>query len=129
MNLIRAGRSLYLSETPGARPHLWFVLTDPYGNPPEIMAVMVRTPKRFTDETTILEVGDHPFIVHRSCVHFSSAARFTVASIMKMTVAGHCELRADMSTPLLARVRSGFRSSPFTVYAHKNYCANRWPAD
>ncbi len=126
MDSIGAGRSLYLSERPGANPHLWFVLTDPHGNPPKVVAVMVRTSKTFTDETVLLEKGDHPFIVHRSCVHFSSAQRFRVDSIMRRAADGHCDLRADMSAQLLTRVRNGLRASPFTVHAIRDYCIERW---
>jgi hypothetical protein len=126
MDLLRAGRSLYLSERPGAAPHLWLVLTDPHGNPPEVVLTMVRTRKRFTDDTVILNVGDHPFVKHESCVHYSDAQRFSVAAIMQRAAEGHCELRADMTSALLARVRQGLRDSPFTVYAIKDYCAGRW---
>lgn len=127
MHLVRAGSTLYLSEHPGANPHLWLVLTDPYGTPPEVVAVMVRTPKIFTDETVLLEVGDHPFIEHKSCVHFSSAQRFRVDAILMRAADGHCELRADMTKKLLARVRAGLLASPFTVYAVRDYCIRRWP--
>jgi hypothetical protein len=87
---------------------------------------MMRTPKTFTDETCILEVGDHPFVEHRSCVHYSTAQRFQVAAIMKRASDGHCDLRTDMSKKLLARVRLGLRESAFTINAVRDYCAGRW---
>ncbi len=127
MDLVRAGSTLYLSEFPGAKAHLWLVLTDPHGNPPEIVAVMVRTPKTFTDETCILNVGDHPFIEHKSSVHYSTAQRFRVAAILKRAKDGHCDLREDMPRKLLARVRSGLRESVYTVNAVRDYCVGHWP--
>jgi hypothetical protein len=127
MHLIAAGRSLYLSESPGAKSHLWFVLTEPHGNPPEVVVAMLRTPKRFTDETTILEVDDHPFVVRRSCVHFSSARRIAVATLGRLAASGRCDLRQDMSADLLRRIRAGLRASPFAVHAIRDYCADRWP--
>ncbi len=33
MNVIGAGKSLLLAEPPLNKPHLWFVLTEPEGNP------------------------------------------------------------------------------------------------
>ena len=127
MEIIGAGRSLYLTGFGANKPHLWFVLTDPYGNPPEVVVVMLRTPKRFTDDTVILEAGDHPFIVHRSCIHFSDARRVEGATLVRLAQRGRCELRRDMSTDLLDRIRAGLRASHFTVHAIKNYCADRWP--
>lgn len=34
MNVIRAGSALLLAEPPLFKPHLWFVLIDPQGQPP-----------------------------------------------------------------------------------------------
>ena len=63
MEIIRAGRSLLLSDP---KPHLWFVLTDPERKNDRVVAVMISTVKHYSDPTLILEVGDHPFIRHKS---------------------------------------------------------------
>jgi hypothetical protein len=126
MELVRAGRALLLRETPDAKPHLWFVLTDPDGIQPRVVAVMVRSARHFTDPTVVLTVGDHPFVRHESSVHYSSARRFTVQALQKAFGHGHCSLQADMSPTLLARVREGLMRSPFTVNVIREYCRDRF---
>jgi len=126
MELVRAGRALLLRETHDAKPHLWFVLTDPDGEPPRIVAVMVRSARRFTDPTLVLTIGDHPFVRHESSVHYSSARWFAVQALQKAFHDGHCSVQADMSPTLLARVREGLMKSPFTVNAVREYCGERF---
>jgi len=122
MNVIRAGSSLLLAEPPLYKPHLWFVLCDPLGKPPRVIAVMLRTVNRFTDPTLVLKKGDHPFIRHESAVHFSTARWFSINALVAAIGSGRCHLKEDMTGKLLARVRSGLKESPFTIHALRNEC-------
>lgn len=126
MEILRAGRTLLLRELPDSRPHLWLVLTDPAGTPPEVVAVMVRTATAFTDRTVVLSVGDHPFIRRPSSVHYSTATFFRVDAIQRAILRRQCHLREDMSPELLQRVRQGLLDSPFTVHAVRDYCRERF---
>lgn len=122
MNIIRAGSSLLLAEPPLFKPHLWFVLTDPEGKPPRVVAVMVRTVTRFTDPTVVLKPSDHPFIRHESAVHYSTARWLNVSGLLAAMNVGKCHLKEDMSGKLLRRVRKGLLDSPFTVNALRDQC-------
>jgi hypothetical protein len=123
MNLIRAGSSLLLAEPPLHKPHLWFVLTDPVGKPPRVVAVMLRTVTRFTDPILVLTPGEHPFIRHDSAVHYSMARWLPVPSLLAAMKDGKCHLKEDMTHDLLRRVRQGLLQSPFTVNALREECA------
>ena len=124
MEIIRAGRTLLLllHKIPQSKPHLWFVLTDPTEKLPEVVAVMVRTLRSFTDKTVILDVCDHPFIKHPSSVHYSTATFFRVDAIQRAIQCRQCHLKEDMSEGLLQRVRQGLFDSHFTVNAIRDYC-------
>ncbi len=122
MDIICACRTFLLHESQESKPHLWLVLTDPVGRPPEIVAVMVRTATSFTDKTVILNVGDHPFIRHPSSVHYSTAAFFRVDAIQRAIQRGQCYLQEDLSADLLEQVRQGLLTSHFTVNAVRDYC-------
>jgi hypothetical protein len=126
MDVIRAGTSLLLSESPGVKPHLWFVVTDPEGTPGRVVAVMMRSAKKFTDETVVLEPGDHAFVKHQSSVHYSSARWFDINAIDNAMRSGRCHLRENMTPELLSRVRNGLLKSPFTVHAVSDYCRTRF---
>ena len=122
MNVIRAGASLLLAEPPLYKPHLWFVLTDPLGKPPRVVAVMLRSVTRFTDSTLILKPGEHPFIRHDSAVHYTTALWLNVSAILGAMSDGRCHLKEDMTDELLQRVRNGLLASPFTVHALRDQC-------
>ena len=122
MNVIRAGSTLLLGEPPLYKPHLWFVLTDPQGDPSRVVAVMLRTVARFTDPTLILHAGDHPFIRHDSAVHYSSARWLAVRALLAAMQVGNCHLKEDTSAALLTQVRAGLLESPFTVNALRDQC-------
>jgi hypothetical protein len=122
MKVIRAGASLLLAEPPLYKPHLWFVLADPHGKPPRVVAVMLRSVTRFTDPTLILRPGAHPFIRHDSAVHYSSARWLNVSAILRAMSDGKCHLKEDMTDELLQRVRNGLLESPFTINALRDQC-------
>ena len=126
MEVVRAARALLLAEQPQFKPHLWFVVTDPDGVPPRVVAVMLRTATRFTDTTLVLHPGDHPFVRHESSVHYSTARWFRVSSILAAVRGGRCHLMPDASEDLLGRVRAGLLASPFTVNAVRDYCRQRF---
>lgn len=129
MDLIRAGRTIYLKPGPHdgshAKPHLWLVVTDP-DSAGRIVAVMLRTETSFTDPTLVLDVGDHPFVHHRSSVHYSTAQWYSLGRIQALIRSGQCTLREDMSADLLERVQSALLTSPFTVEAVKRHCQELW---
>ena len=122
MNVVGAGRAILLSEPPLYKPHLWFVLTDPEGNPETVVAVMLRTATKFTDSTLLLNPGDHPFVHHESSVHYSTARPLSVAAILSAIKTGRCHLRDDASRELLVRLRKGLLDSPYTVNAVRDHC-------
>lgn len=129
MNVISAGSSLLLAERgePALnKPHLWFVLTDPHGDPPSVVAVMMRTVTKFTDATVTLRPGDHPFVKHDSAVQYSTAQQFNVERLMRAMRSGRCHLRESMPPRLLERVRRGLLAPPYTVNAIRDYCAVRF---
>lgn len=126
MDFVCAGRAFLLSWYPADKLHLWFVLTDPYGSPPRITAVMVRSSRQFTDGTVVLDAGDHPFIKHPSSVHFGTADIFSVERILEAARKNHCHLQPDMGTKLLQRVREGLLSSAHTGKGVREYCEERF---
>lgn len=126
MDSLCTGRSILLRAPQDTKPHLWFVLTDPDGTPPRVVAVMLRTVRSYTDPTVILQPGDHPFVSHPSAVHYSSACWFPLHRLARAIAVGECHLKADMSPALLRRVRDGLLASPFTVEVLKQFCRERF---
>jgi hypothetical protein len=116
---------LLLSEPPLFNPHFWFILSDP-DERGMVVAVMLRSVKRYTDPTLVLHAGDHPFVRHDSSVHYSTARQIGLGALRRALEGGQAHLRDDCSPALLERIRGGLIESPFTVHAIREYCLKRW---
>ena len=125
MRLIRAGRALLLRDA-RMGPHLWFILTDPDPGHERIVLVMLVTERAHTDRTLLLGVGDHPFIRHPSAVDFGTARYAPAAKLEDALATGRAELSADMSSVLLARVRTGLLTSARTPNQIADDCRLRF---
>lgn len=126
MELLRAGRTLFLRKSGEPKPHPWLVLTDPDTASKRFVAVMVRTVTRFTDDTVTLNPGDHPFVRHESSIHYSTADFFTTRHIESAMTNGTCHLREDMSPRSLKTAREGLLVSKHTVKAVKDFCREQF---
>jgi len=83
---------------------------------------MLRTATEFTDDTVVLQPGDHPFVRHATAVHYSTADLFQVDKLLDAMQRGECRLRQDMSETLLEKVRDGLLRSPFTIHRIRDLC-------
>ena len=73
---LRRGATVLVPGTHGNldKHHLCIVLTDPTViEPHQVLYAPVITARANCDTTCLLNVGDHPFIAHRSCVHYARA--------------------------------------------------------
>lgn len=124
MQIIGAGSTLYITD--GAGPHLWLVLSDPVGGAVRgwVVTVMIVTHKKWSDDTVILQPGDHPFVRHESSVNYSTACERKVDLILRQMHRNRCELRETLDGEILARVQQGLLDSPRTVNAIRALCQN-----
>ncbi len=88
---------------------------------------MIRTRHSYTDDTVILSAGDHPFLRHESAVHYSAGELWSVDKVLRGIKSGGCGLERDASAAVLARVRAGLLSSPYTVAHVREYCHRQFP--
>ena len=109
---IRRGSTLLISGTHQSANvfHLCIILNDPPDeDPPQFLYVPVITARKKYDATCILKVGDHEFIVHKSCVHY---ARSQVRTVQQLTNRG--ALKEPLRDDVLERVCVGIFDSPHT---------------
>jgi len=104
---------------PGAREHLWFILTnpDPAGN---VLGVNLTSFELFKDTTVVLTEG-HPFIVKKSVIQYSDAKLFSVVNLEWMENNSYAQRRETCSAELLKAVRDGLMKSDFTPQEMQTY--------
>lgn len=119
MNLVRKGRAVHFVH-PHSGAHLWVVLSDPDANG-RVVAVMIRSKRRFSDCTVELSDGDHPFISHASVVDYGSATYWTVRRLEEWLANQRAHLRQDVTGKLLARLLRGLCASSYTPNEIREY--------
>ena len=115
----------YKFPIPGkSTPHLWVVLTDPDDND-EVAMVNLTTRRIGSDDTVILDFGDHPFVKHPTVVLYMDARRATAKSLTD-AVSGDVACRHSLVRPdILSRIQDGVQQSRLTPSELKEYVRRR----
>ncbi len=104
----------------GSIKHLHFVCCEPFFDRKRgdwsVVAVNVSSVKSHNnyDPTCILDVGDHPFIRHKSFVYYRHAAIFKVSYIKQGIATGDIILQEKASDRLMSAILAGFAQSEQT---------------
>jgi len=118
---IYAGRTLFLT----AGGHLWVVVTEPVGDPTQVVIVNLTTARGGSDSTVILEPGEHPFVSRPTSVRYSDARLANVTTLQALA-GGPGDTHQDFATEVLGRIRQGLLDSPFTPEWLKGFCRGQW---
>lgn len=68
----------------------------------------------FSDAACVLDVGDHPFIVHESCAAYDHGQCVSLKAIDAEIAKGNIKLEAPVSTEILVRLQVGLVKSEET---------------
>ena len=121
---IEAGDCFHLSND--GISHLWVALSDPFGNPPEIVLVNFTDERNTPDKTVVLTSG-HTFITKPTAVNYP---QIRVVNAAKLSAAVDADIsirhRHGCSADLLNMLREGVFNSPFTPQKYKNICGDLW---
>jgi hypothetical protein len=120
---VYAGRTFLYPD--GGIPHLWIVVTEPSGTPPEVAIVSISSDRLGKDDTVKLGPGDHPFIRKPSVVFFPDTRVMPVQAIVSEVQNAQATFHDDCSEDLLERVRDGLLASPATPRRMKEYVRGR----
>ena len=91
--------------------HTWVVISDPKIDANRVLIVNFTSWDTHEDQACILDVGDHPFITHRTCVNFPRARVASNADLDRLRVAGRIAMLSPLSVDLLKRLREGAMDS------------------
>jgi len=93
-----------------------------------VVIVSLTTLRPHSDETVILQPGDHPFVQHPTCVYYSDARITTVARLETALRHRQAFRREDMDAALVERIRDGLFRSAFTVLVLRERLRYFFPA-
>jgi hypothetical protein len=78
-----------------------------------VLLVNLTSHRADKDDACILDVGDHPFIRHRSCVNYAKVKHIAVAQLETILNMPSVERREPLSIEVLQRIRDGAGKSRF----------------
>lgn len=88
--------------------HLWVVISDPHADPERVVVVNLTShdgPEK--DDSCVLDVGDHPWITHKTSVRYRDARIATNASLDGLVASGALKSLADATDDLLRKIHTG----------------------
>ena len=97
----------------GPEPHLYIICTDEC-KLGACLLVNITSARDGCDQTCILDVGDHPFIKHPSCIFYAKAIIRKCDQIKGALAAGAIEAAEDVAEDVLDRILAGFTISEDT---------------
>jgi hypothetical protein len=100
--------------------HLWIVVSD-QNSDGEVLVVNVTSLRDSSDDTCILDPGEHPFIDHQSVINFRKAQVWRAQRIESAAANGAINPQQVCSTALLKRIREAALKSPFFTIKLRKY--------
>ncbi len=93
--------------------HLWVVLSDPSKDPNNILLVNLTSWKPEKERACVLNVGDHPWITHETCVNYNDfdAIVTTLPKLHAAKDAGALKMQEPLSEKVLQLILQGAAES------------------
>jgi hypothetical protein len=92
---------------PSVDIHLWVIVSDPAQDASRVLIVSLTTFKPKKESVCLLDVGDHPFIKHKTCVAYNLANAPSLAQLEQARDSGHLIPDVPVSADVLRRIREG----------------------
>jgi hypothetical protein len=111
---MRAGDTYFIAfQHTGPKRHLWVLATEPDADG-RIVLVSISSLRDGTDQTVVLQRGDHPFVTHPSCVFYADAMIVQASRLDEWITGDLAKPDQPCSAELLKLVCDGFAASEFT---------------
>lgn len=108
------GDSFMLPKPGQETEHLWVLITHSDPERHEAIMVNVTTQRPHSDTTTILNVGDHPFIKKPSVIFYADSRMVNTDLLDAAMTRSAFQSHAVFQEPVVRRIQSGVAASPLT---------------
>jgi hypothetical protein len=135
MNLdIYAGTTILMPHQLNGIRHLWIVVTEPAGDPEQVVIVNITSRKinietnhNLSDDTVILLPSDHSYITRESVVFYGDARMVEVSALQNAIRSSNVfQFHDDCSDEILKRIKDGIFQSPYISGEIENYCREQF---
>ncbi len=118
--MLHLGDTVLIPKPGQEKSHLWVLVTGADPQTGEVIIVNFTTQRPHSDNTVVIQPGEHRF-VDRPTVVFYPDARFTKLALLEAAVSQGIATQHDPLGPaLLKRIQAGLQASPRTPTKIKN---------
>lgn len=126
--MLKAGQTILLPKPGHATLHLWVIVLAPDSVTHETVIVNLTSQKPHSDNTVVLQPGEHPFVQHPTVVFFADARIVDAKHITAAMQADTGQPHQDCSAALLLKIQQGLFVSIMTPQKVKFFTDSRLKA-
>lgn len=116
---LTTGDTLRVTDPGGSYDsHLWIVLSKPELDKEHVLIVSFTSWRSDKDQACVLDKGDHPYIVKKTCVNYADSKIVSEVHINELLRSGVLEKHRPVSLVLLERIRERAMLSKFMPLDH-----------
>ena len=105
--------------------HLWVILTEPQGAAEEVIVANLTDQDDHIDQTVMLNVGCHPFVVKPTVIAYGEAKIRAKKDLLMLVAKGLVIPRQPFTGKLIMDIQKGICASLHTKNKVKNFWRNR----
>ena len=103
---MKAGDTFALKDK-AVDSHLWVIISNPAIDEGQVLFVSMTSYDITKEKVCLLDAGDHPFILHKTCIAYEFAKVAPLKALITLRDQGHLVMSQPVSTELLERIRQG----------------------
>lgn len=111
---MKAGHAFLQLDSPGAKPHLWVIISDPEQDAERVLLVSFTSWEAYKDPACRIHPGEHSFVKHPTCVSYQHARLVSLADLQALQADGFLQPYERVSEDLLRRIRNCAGDSIYT---------------
>ncbi len=100
--------------------HLWIIISDPDVDEHRVLFESMTSYDITKEKVCLLDVGDHPFIKHKTCIAYEFAKAAPLKNLITLRDRGLLEMSQPVSAELLEWIRQGVSLSRRVNVEHVN---------
>ena len=100
---MKAGDTFFLAGGAADR-HLRVIISDPSIDQRRVLFVSLTSYDVSKEDVCLLDVADHPFVQHKTCIAYGDAREASLEALIKLRDARHLRLSEPVSSELLDRI-------------------------
>jgi len=87
--------------------HLRVIISDPSIDSQQVLFVSMTSYDVTKEDVCVLDVGDHPFVKHKTCIAYATAKHASLVELIKLRDTGQLRPSEPVSAAVLERIRRG----------------------